>query len=74
MGKHAQVMDSIARASDKPYLSVEETCEDGIKSSGEEVTFPANEEHSSTRYWWWWKSVLFSSVLQILPYFIIRGW
>lgn len=50
MGKHAQVMDSFARAFDKPYLSVEETCEDGIKSSGEEVTFQANEEHSSTRY------------------------
>ena len=35
-------MDSFARAFDKPYLSVEETCEDGIKSSGEEVTFQAN--------------------------------
>lgn len=43
MGKHAQVMDSFARASDKPYLSVEETSEDRIKSSGGEVTFPANE-------------------------------
>lgn len=50
MGKHAQVMDSFARASDKPYLSVEERSEDRMKSSGEEVTFPANEERSSTGY------------------------
>lgn len=50
MGKDVQVMDSVSIAPDKCYLSVEETCEDTAKSSGEEVTFSANEDHMSTWY------------------------
>ena len=34
MGKDAWIMDSFARVPDKPYLSVEETCEDRKKSTG----------------------------------------